>query len=133
MPRLIQLPALRTRVFVSLVALAAMAALGAKTDNGEDRKQIIGATATLVEPSTGFAFPARVDTGARTCSLHVEQWEIEDEQEKMRDNIGKQIRFLVKDPQSDQSEWIEKKVVGYAIYKTSEKQERRYKVRITLK
>src|SRR4051812_46219693 len=39
-------------------------------------KRTIGATATLSEASTGLSFPARIDTGAETCSLHVEKVEI---------------------------------------------------------
>lgn len=127
-----RLPARRSACLVTLITLAALTTLGAKAESSAEKKRVIGATAKLIEPTTGFVLPARVDTGARTCSLHVEKWEIDDEQEKMRDNIGKQIRFLVKNPDSDQTEWIEKRVVGYAIYKTSEKQERRYKVRMKL-
>lgn len=121
-----------------LLAILALTLLGAKADNPstekqDAKKQIIGATAELIEPTTGFVYPTRVDTGAKTCSLHVEKWEIDDEQEKMKKNIGKQIRFLLKDPGSDEAQWTEAKVVGYAIYKTSEQQERRYKVRMKLR
>ena len=38
-----------------------------------DSKHIIGATAKLTETESGFIFPARIDTGAESCSLHVEK------------------------------------------------------------
>lgn len=104
--------------------------LGAKAV--ESTKAVIGATAVIQETSSGISFPARVDTGAKTCSLHVEQWKIENEAKKMRANKGKPIRFQVANNDGELV-WLESTVAGYAIYKTSEKQERRYKVRLKLK
>jgi hypothetical protein len=72
-------------------------------------KQIIGATAKLTEVSTGFTFPARIDTGAESCSLHVEKTRIEDKRPKRVDNVGKTIRFLVINGQGKQ-QWIESKI-----------------------
>ena len=69
-------------------------------------KHIIGATAMLTEASSGIPFAARVDTGAASCSLHVEKIEIKDEAKKPLDNIGKPIRFLVKN-EKGKSAWIE--------------------------
>lgn len=104
----------------------------------EAAKHIIGATAVLSEPETGYDFKCRVDTGARTTSLHVEEWEIIDEvknddiKKEMKANIGKMLRFRVKNERGDEK-WIERKIANYAIYKTSEKMERRYKVKMKLK
>lgn len=133
MPQSLRHPVKPRALGPCLLAVVALTLLGAKAVNPETEKQIIGATAELTEPTTGFVYPARVDTGAKTCSLHVEKWEIDDEEEKMRKNIGKQIRFLLEDPSSGETKWAEAKVVGYAIYKTSEQQERRYKVRMKLR
>ena len=48
-------------------------------DDAPAEKSVIGATAKLTLGDTGIEFPARIDTGAKTCSLHVEEWEIQDE------------------------------------------------------
>ena len=129
--RLLAFPALVAAT--SLVALAADEAPADKEDASAE-KSVIGATAKLTLGNTGIEFPARIDTGAKTCSLHVEEWEIEDEEETMRDNIGKPIRFRVQDPHDEENQtWVQSKVVGYAIYKTSEKGERRYKVKVKLR
>jgi hypothetical protein len=43
-------------------------------DVPENSKHIIGATARLTEVESGLTFPARIDTGAQSCSLHIEQF-----------------------------------------------------------
>ncbi|QDT00295.1 putative ATP-dependent zinc protease [Adhaeretor mobilis] len=109
-----------------------------KQEPKKSQKSVIGATAVLTEPETGFELKSRVDTGAKTCSLHVEEWEIEDEVEnedirkEMKANIGKKIRFRIKSSKGE-SKWLERKIVDYAIYKTSEKKERRYKIMLKLR
>ena len=42
------------------------------------------------------------------------------------------LRFRVKNEKGEEK-WIERKIANYAIYKTSEKMERRYKVKMKLK
>jgi len=98
------------------------------------KKRVIGATATVMEKQSELLFRARVDTGAKSCSLHVEKVVIEDESETMADNIGKVIRFQVKN-RDDETHWLEGKINGYVLIKTSnsEIRERRYKVPITLR
>ena len=54
----------------------------------------IGPVTTITEVSTGLPFPARVDTGATTCSIHYEAIEIEDAAENPEDNVGKRIRIV---------------------------------------
>ena len=77
-------------------------------------------------------FKARVDTGATTSSVHVEEWYIEDEAKKMSDNIGKTIRFRMKNHLGE-SEWLKRKIIDISVIKTSEQEESRYKVRMTLR
>src|SRR5262245_42525127 len=48
----------------------------------------IGATTTITEVSTGLPFPARVDTGAKSCSIHCEKIEIENASAKPEENVG---------------------------------------------
>lgn len=98
-------------------------------------KHTIGATATLTEVSTGLPFQARIDTGARSCSLHVEKMEIKDESEQRSDNIGKAIRFLIKNRDGN-SAWIETTIAGAVRVRSSAANghyDHRYKVRLTLK
>jgi len=98
-------------------------------------KRIIGATAMLSEASTGFPFPARIDTGAETCSLHVEKLEIEDKTHSRVRNIGKTIRFLLKGSDGN-TKWVEGVVADAVRVKSSSLKgggvDHRYKVRLTL-
>ena len=96
------------------------------------KKRVIGATAMLLEKQSGLLFRARVDTGSKSCSLHVEEMVIEDEEEKWVDNIGKVVRFRVKN-RSDETHWLEGRIDGYVIIKTSDTRERRYKVPLILR
>ena len=101
----------------------------------EDQKCIIGATATLLEKQSELLFRARVDSGAKSCSMHVEKMEIEEESEKMVDNIGKVIRFQISNG-DDKKQWLTSKISGYVIIKTSDntkEKERRYKVPLTFR
>jgi hypothetical protein len=95
-------------------------------------KHIIGATAIIVEPQSQLSFLARVDTGAASCSIHCEEWAIEDEAELMQENIGKQIRILLGN-HKDEPEWIESQIDRCVTVKTSERKEIRYKVPLTFR
>ena len=98
-------------------------------------KQIIGATATITELGTGIPFLARVDTGAKTCSLHVENLSIDDESPRRLENIGKTIRFdLI--GEDGKSQRVESTIasavrVRSSVFKNGEF-DRRYKVWLTL-
>ncbi len=123
--------------FVLLTSLgAATTALSAeettKTILTLGEKRVIGATATVEEVKTDLLFKARVDTGATTSSLNVEDYVIEDKAEEMVDNVGKKIRFRIKNHEGE-SEWLESKIAKVSVVKTSVDQEERYKVRLTLR
>jgi hypothetical protein len=135
------IPAHSTRL-IRVVSLSLFIGLGGQTmAGGQDAvsstpKHIIGPTDTFTEVSTGIPFSARVDTGAKSCSLHVEKMEIEDRSPKRLENVGKTVRFLVKG-QHGKSEWIETKIadavrVKSSVFKDGEF-DRRYKVRLTLR
>ena len=102
------------------------------------KKCIIGATAILIEKQSELKFHARVDSGAKSCSLHVEKFKIQDEStkenitERMTENIGKVIHFEIKNG-DDKTHILTSKIAGYVIIKTSDKKEgkRRYKVPLT--
>jgi hypothetical protein len=101
-----------------------------------DKKRIIGATATVMEVSSGLVFPARVDTGAKSCSLHVERIVIKDKAEKRVRNVGKDIRFQVKDSDG-QLHWMEGVIASAVRVKSpslkSGEYDHRYKVKLTLR
>ncbi|TWU27492.1 ATP-dependent zinc protease family protein [Bythopirellula polymerisocia] len=94
-------------------------------------KRIIGPTTIIAESKSELDFKARVDTGATTSSLHVEEWAIEDESPQMADNVGKKIRIRVKNHR-DESQWIESRIEEIGTVKTSAVAEERYKVELTL-
>jgi hypothetical protein len=126
-----QLPAL-----ICLVALIAV--VGVFSAWGDSvptpSKKIIGATAKLTEVSTGFTFAARVDTGAKSCSLHVEKVTIENEESNRVRNVGKKIRFLVLDG-SGKKEGVETRIAKAVRIKSSVfdngQYDHRYKVPLT--
>ena len=128
----------RIALAVPLVALMLGGAIlaGGEETVSPSSKHIIGATATITEVGTGIPFSARIDTGAKSCSLHVEKIEIEDESPQRLRNIGKTIRFLIKGD-NGKSDWIETKIaaavrVRSSVFKTGEF-DQRYKVRLTLR
>jgi hypothetical protein len=91
--------------------------------------RLIGATTTITEVSSGLPFAARVDTGATTCAIHCEAVEIQDADPDPKKNIGKPIRFLVKNKEGE-SKWVETKIVDHVTVRTAARDEQRYKVRL---
>jgi hypothetical protein len=92
----------------------------------------IGPVTTITEVSSGLPFPARVDTGATTCSIHYEEMQIEDAAENPADNVGKRIRVLIKNTDGKE-EWITTKIVEHVTVRTSTDDEQRYKVPLKLR
>jgi hypothetical protein len=118
------------------VLLAGSSSAGGQSNDEPPAKRVIGATAMVTEVSTGIRFEARVDTGAESCSLHVEKFEIKKESSTPTKNRGKSIRFLVKN-QKGKGEWIETTIADVVLVKSSTLPsgdlERRYKVRLSLR
>jgi hypothetical protein len=118
-----------------MVAIVLMAA-GAQAVEEQAKKKIIGATAVLTELSSGLPFAARIDTGAESCSLHVEKIEVKDESPTPVENIGKSIRFLIKNEKGE-SKWVESKIARVVRVRSAAQKEggfdRRYKVQLTLR
>jgi hypothetical protein len=98
----------------------------------QPEKHIIGATALVVESQSELPFQARIDTGAASCSIHCEGWEIDDEADSMESNVGKPIRVLICNYE-DKPTWIESEIDHCVTVKTSEKHEVRYKVPLTFR
>lgn len=110
------------------------AALGLAQDRGPDLqgKLLIGSTADVVELSTGLTFLGRTDTGAASCSIHAEQIRVKDPEQSMLRNIGKEISFTLLGPDGKKHR-VTSQIASLVRVKTSEKQERRYKVWLTLR
>jgi hypothetical protein len=95
-------------------------------------KFVIGATAMVHEAQSDLEFQARVDTGAHTCSLHVEEFVIRDESPAMEENIGKEIRLKVTNHEG-MSQWIKSIVDCCTKVRTSDNVEQRYKVPVAFR
>ena len=78
-----------------------------------------------------ITYHARVDTGAKSCSIHTEEVIIEDAADSMEDNVGKSVRIKLKNKKDD-SEWVEAKINRLVRVKTSERAEKRYGVSLIL-
>ena len=99
---------------------------------GEPTFHRIGPVTTVTEVSSGLPFPARVDTGATTCSIHYEAIEIEDAAASPADNVGKRVRILIQSPSGEQ-EWISTKIVDRVRVRTTTDDDERYKVQLKLR
>jgi hypothetical protein len=124
------------RMVALIWVLAAFSSFPAKGETvAAPLKHVIGATATLTEATSGLKFAARVDTGATTCSIHAEQWEIESHSRRPPENVGKPIRVLVRNEKGEEA-WIETVVAGRVRVRSSVQSEDdyhgRYKVRLPL-
>jgi hypothetical protein len=58
--------------------------------------------------------------------------EIKDAEKDPKENIGKPIRFLVKNSKGEE-EWVESKIVDHVTVRTSTKDDERYKVQLNLR
>lgn len=99
---------------------------------GEPTIRRIGPVTTITEVSSGLPFPARVDTGATTCSIHYEEIEIEDAADDPEDNVGKRIRVLIQNPDGEK-QWVNTKIVDHVTVRTTTDDEERYKVPLKLR
>jgi hypothetical protein len=95
------------------------------------RVRLIGPVASVTETGSGLVFKARVDTGAGHCSLHVEEWEIDDAEAAMIANVGKAIRFRLVNRQGE-SQWLTRQIADVDLVRTSEGEEMRYLVLLSL-
>ncbi len=98
---------------------------------GDKSVRLIGPVAPIAETGSGLIFKARVDTGASRCSLHVAEWEIEEADSVMSANVGKTIRFRLVNRQGD-SQWLSRKIAEVDLVRTSEVEELRYLVPLSL-
>ncbi|MCI0334254.1 MAG: RimK/LysX family protein [Planctomycetes bacterium] len=94
-------------------------------------KPVLGPIAPVTESESGLEFIARVDTGAKTCSIHAEELSVIDGSDTMQQNIGKTIRFRIAN-RNGQSSWLERPIAEVSYVKNSNGAEWRYLVPMTL-
>jgi hypothetical protein len=92
----------------------------------------VGSIETVTEVESGIEFSARIDTGATSCSIHCESMEIINREPRAEDNVGRRIRFLVKNKHGD-SKWLESVIADHVMVRNSERSDDRYKVPLTLR
>jgi hypothetical protein len=103
-------------------------------ESTQPNARLIGATTVVTLVNTGLPLPARVDTGATSCSIHYEALEIKDADPDPKVNIGKPVRFLIKHKDGEgEGEWVETKIVDHVTVRTSEREDERYKVNLRLR
>jgi hypothetical protein len=95
----------------------------------QHQKQIIGATEVIEIVDANLSFKARVDTGAKTCSIHAEDINVDSSEENPE---GKPISFRIVN-KNGQSRQINTRVASAVIVKTVEGKEQRYTVPLTVK
>lgn len=93
--------------------------------------RVLGPVARVDEAETALQFLARVDTGARTCSLHTSEKQVLKGAEFMEDNLGKTVRFRIENRQGE-SQWVERTIAEVREIRTSEGEEMRYLVPMAL-
>ena len=122
------LPAIRRKMKPALASLLLAVLLSVAVHaRAETHKRVVGATELIFVEEAGLAFSARVDTGAKTSSIHAERIEVD----ASGDPRGRPISFYVV-TKAGESRKIESRVSAVVRVRTSEKSERRYVVPLTL-
>jgi len=96
--------------------------------HAESRKQIVGATEVIFIIEANLSFKARVDTGAKTSSIHAENIEVD----VTGDPRGKPISFYLVTKEGLSTK-LETRVASVIKVRTSEGSEHRYVVPLQLR
>ena len=94
----------------------------------DSQKQIVGATEVVLVKEADLRFKARVDTGAKTSSIHAENIHID----SSGDPRGRPISFYLVTKEG-KSKKVETRVLSVVKVKTSEQSEQRYVVPLLIK
>ncbi|MBI5442109.1 MAG: ATP-dependent zinc protease [Deltaproteobacteria bacterium] len=91
----------RARPWLSALA-ALLLALVQATGAGAGEKKVIGAVEQVTVGEAGLPFLARVDSGARVCSIHATSIRVEEGgSPELAENVGKEISFRVENARGD--------------------------------
>ncbi len=94
-------------------------------------KTIIGDTAWIQIAQLPFAFLARIDTGARTTSIHAVDIRISNASSVAQENIGKTISFKTAN-RDGKSQTLTAKIVQVSTIRNSQGTEQRYVIELPL-
>jgi len=116
-----------------LVLLIAITfSFGCADKKGCAHKQVIGATAVIQVEEVEIDFIARIDTGARTTSIHALNFNIANEAPTKEENIGKEISFDLFDAQGKATR-LTATIKDVTKVRNAQGVEYRYQVPLTLK
>ncbi len=95
------------------------------------QKKIIGDTAWIEVGGLGFPLLARIDTGARICSIHAIDVRVDDPAPELQDNVGKDVRFTVENRLGQRQE-MHSRIVKVSEVRNSQGIEKRYVILLPL-
>jgi hypothetical protein len=130
MPRRILLVAVTLSAVAGASAMSSQAPAPVEIDPSASPR-VLGQVAVVSEVESGLEFVARVDTGAAVCSLHAEEFSVDDGSDVAQENVGKSIRFRILNRRGE-STWLERRIAEVKKIKTSDTVEWRYAVPMRL-
>jgi hypothetical protein len=114
-------------LLLALLASGCALALG-----GEPRAaRVIGATEVLRVEAAQLDFLARIDTGARTTSIHALDLEIRSPAARAEDNVGREIRFRISNERGEAAQ-LSSEIAGVVRVRSAQGSETRYAVPLDL-
>ncbi|CAA6678012.1 MULTISPECIES: RimK/LysX family protein [unclassified Lentimonas] len=126
----------RTLALSLLIGLSALYSTACKTTCSDcsynsSNRTIVGETAWIVIDGINHAIEARIDTGARTTSIHAIDMKIEGAAKDFDANVGKSISFTVVDA-TGKAFKMNSTISGVTTVRNAQGTEQRYSVPMTL-
>jgi hypothetical protein len=112
-------------------SLACLAALAPPCCCAQANKKIIGETAWIEVGGLDSPLLARIDTGARICSIHAIDVQVEDPAANLKDNVGREVRFTVENRAGRRQE-MRARIAKVSTVKNSQGIEERYVIMLPL-
>ncbi len=129
--KLSQLPRLVLACSLALSALQFAGCLHTCGSVGSGDRIIVGESAFIHIEEIDHALEARIDTGARTTSIHALDMKIEDDAGDYKKNVGKQISYTIVDAEGKRFP-MTGIIGGYTVVRNAQGTETRYHVPMTL-
>ncbi len=122
---------LTTNLFV-LILLTVLSGCAGMHQGEHSTKKTVGATECIYIVEAGLDFDTRIDTGARTTSIHAVDLQISDPSSVKKENIGKPVSVLVENGKGEQRR-IESIIVDASEVRNAQGVEIRYMIPLTLR
>ena len=113
-----------------LILLAVVCFYGSAA--AKSAKKTVGATEIIQIVETGLDFNTRIDTGARTTSIHALEIEIEDPATEKKANIGKNISLTLVNEKGEKKRF-KTKIIDALEVRNAQGVEVRYMIPLTLR